>query len=399
MLKYNNIMKLMSVSGKYTYRLKLVHSSHVLGIKPTARLFKCTVKTVRKWHKRYALHGISGLEEISRRPHRSPTKCSDVFESKIIALRHTTKNRYGAEKLIERFAIQEYGRSCIKRIIRQHGLRKFRKTKSQKRKYLWSTKKLYKAFEKIQVDVKVLTDIANYWPQYLKHQDTFPRYEVTARCVKTGATFVALMKKNNQTNTATFMYLLGEHLKNNGFNLSNITIQTDNGIEFNAAGRKLKNKTGFEQMVTEYWGMQLKHIPPASPTFNSDVETFHRLVEDEFYCLEQFEDIEDMKLKEYTYMLDFNYLRKNRNKDNKTPWELLREDYPNATVNTLNFPVTLLEDYNLLAIRAFSQMHNSDISGHIFNLSGGYHLPCLAHNFSMRLFYKKGKGKAMIPQG
>jgi hypothetical protein len=120
---------------------------------------------------------------------------------------------------------------------------------------LWSTKKLYRAFEKIQVDVKVLTDIANYWPQYLRHKEDFPRYEVTARDVKTGATFVGLMKRNNQTNTATFIYLLGEHLKAQGFDLSKITIQTDNGMEFNAGGQKHSGKTGFTRTVTDTIGV------------------------------------------------------------------------------------------------------------------------------------------------
>jgi hypothetical protein len=378
MHKYNNIMKLMSEAGKHTYRLELVHSSYKLGIKPTARLFKCTVKTVRKWRKRYEQAGASGLRERSRRPHRMPNKCPADFEARILVLRQKTGNRYGAEKLLERFAIKEYGLSCIKRIIREHGLKRERKTRLKKRKYLWSAKRLYRAFEKIQVDVKVLTDIATYWPQWLKYQGEYPRYEVTARDVKTGATFVALMKRNNQTNTATFMYLLGEHLRTQGFDLSKITIQTDNGMEFNAGGQKHSGKTGFARMVTDYWGMQLRHIPPASPTYNSDVETFHRLVEDEFYSIEQYADLRDMCRKEYTYLLDFNYLRRNRNKDKQTPWEILKQDYPEAGVNALNFPVVLIEDHNLKAIRAFSAMHNSQLSGYLSVPSGGYFLSCLA---------------------
>jgi hypothetical protein len=366
----------MSGAGKYTYRLEIAHSSYKLGLKPTARLFKCTVKTVRKWRRRYEQSGVSGLHEQSRRPHNMPNKCPADFENKILALRRKTRNRYGAEKLMERFGIKEYGRSCLKRIIRQYGLKRERKTRTKKRRYLWSVKRLYKAFEKIQVDVKVLTDIANYWPQYLKHKEAYPRYEVTARDVKTGATFVGLMKRNNQTNTATFIYLLGEHLKAQGFDLSKITIQTDNGMEFNAGGGKHSGKTGFARMVTEYWGMGLRHIPPASPTYNSDVETFHRLVEDEFYSMEQHADIEDMQRKEYTYMLDFNYLRKNRNKDNQTPWEILKQDYLEAGVNALNFPVVLMEDHNLKAIRAFSALHNSEASGYLSSTSRGYHLSC-----------------------
>ncbi|GBR76439.1 hypothetical protein NO2_0982, partial [Candidatus Termititenax persephonae] len=92
-------------------------------------------------------------------------------------------------------------------------------------------------------------------------------------------------------------------------------------------------------------------------------------------------DLEDMRRKEYTYMLDFNYLRKNRNKDNQTPWEILRQDCPGAEVNALNFPVVLIEDHNLKAIRAFSAMHNPDLSGYLSVAPGGYHVSCLAQFF------------------
>jgi hypothetical protein len=53
-------------------------------------------------------------------------KCPADFEARILALRQKTGNRYGAEKLLERFAIKGYGGSCLKRIIRQHGLKRER---------------------------------------------------------------------------------------------------------------------------------------------------------------------------------------------------------------------------------------------------------------------------------
>lgn len=382
-MKYYNIMKIVKSERKYELRLQLVKASFEFGIKPTARLFKCSVRTVRKWRRRYDLTGISGLVEISRKPHTMPNKCAPEFEQYIINLRKQTKNRYGGRKLIERFSISEQGKGCIQRIVHEHGLKRKMRTKKKKRHFLWSTKKLYKAFEKIQVDVKVLTDISTYYPQFLRNYHDYPRYEVTARCCKTGATFVALMKRSNQANTAAFMHLLGTHLKQNGFDLSKITIQTDNGSEFNAGGKKHIGLTHFESVVSETLGMQLSRIPPAAPTFNSDVETFHRLVEDEFYSLEQYENLEDMKKKSFTYMIDFNYVRKNRNKDNQTPWEILKKEYPNAPRGSLVFPVVLLDEDQPALIRAKIQRNISQNIGYYYSQHGGHHVsgPHIQQNF------------------
>jgi len=49
--------------------------------------------------------------------------------------------------------------------------------------------------------------------------------------------------------------------------------------------------------------------------------------------------------------------------------------------------VVLIEDNNLKAIRAFSQMHNLDPSGYIFNTSGGNDVSCphKSMRFSMKI--------------
>ncbi len=46
-------------------RLEIVRPTHEIGIKPTARLYKCTKKVVKKWCRRYALKGIKGLIDLS----------------------------------------------------------------------------------------------------------------------------------------------------------------------------------------------------------------------------------------------------------------------------------------------------------------------------------------------
>lgn len=73
---------------------------------------------------------------------------------------------------------------AIGRIIRQNGLVKRRKKKWKKQRDLREVKKQLNPFQLIGVDVKDLCDIEKYWPQmkWLR----LPRYEFTARDVKTG---------------------------------------------------------------------------------------------------------------------------------------------------------------------------------------------------------------------
>jgi len=348
-LVYQESIKKMTEFGKYQTRYEMVKFGLKFGVKPTAKDYGCSPKTVRKWVHRFETEGLSGLKDRSKRPKHSPLKCDFAFEKKVIQLRLKTKHRFGAKRLIERFDLR-CGKSCVQRIITEHHLKRKRKTKRVKRNELWSTKKLMKTFEKIQIDVKELTDISLYVSSYHKNNlrkqaDKLPKYEFTARCVKTGAAFVCYARRNTATNAAIFATYLLDHLKTHGFDVQNIEIQTDNGSEFNAQGKKRKAETEFEYVIKEIYSASLTHIPPASPTFNSDVETFHRLVEDEFYAIEPVTDLEDLRCKASTYMIEFNYLRKNQYKDHKTPLDLAREEYPDFRLNLFYLHPILLEDY------------------------------------------------------
>ena len=335
----------MNKTDRLNMRYDLVKFALKYGNKPTSREFKTSVKVVRKWVNRYVKEGISGLNDRSRKPHHSPNKCTPSLENKIIKLRKQTKHKFGAKRLIERFSLN-CGKSCVQRIIKQHKLTRKKKTKKQKRNELWSIKKLMGVFEKIQIDVKELTDISMYFYHYNRHN--LPKYEFTARCVKTGATFVCFAKSNNAINAAAFAIYILTHLKDNGFDLSKIEIQTDNGAEFNACGHKKEGLTPFEVVIKDIFHTKLSFIPPASPTFNSDVETFHRLVEDEFYSIEPATSLEMLRCKMMTFLIDFNYLRKNSYKDNKTPYELAKDEITDFSLNAFNLPPVLCEDIQYL---------------------------------------------------
>ena len=349
----------MENKNNYKIRYKLVKFALEFGKKQAAREFKTTVQTVRRWVNRYNKEGLKGLDDQSRKPHYSPNKCPDSFEKKVIELRLQTKNTFGAKRLIERFDLS-YSVGCVQRIINQHGLKRKKKTKRVKRNELWSIKKLMKVFEKIQIDVKELTDIPQYFSDYIR--GGLPKYEFTARCVKTGAAFVCYAKANTAINAACFAKYILDHLKGNGFDISTIEIQTDNGPEFNACGKKKKGYTPFEFIVKHVLQVDLSHIPPASPTYNSDVETFHRLVEDEFYAIEPIADLGQLIRKSYTYLIDFNFLRKNSYKDNKTPFELAQEDDPQFSMDMFNVPPVLLEDVQRLYLDCLDNATIPDIT-------------------------------------
>ena len=83
-------------------------------------------------------------------------------------------------------------------------------------------------------------------------------------------------------------------------------------------------------------------IPPSATTYNSDVETFHRLVEDEFFDIEGFGSMDDFMSKIRTYNIFFNNFRTNSYKENKSPLQILKEIAPE-----IDTKVTLLPPINL----------------------------------------------------
>jgi transposase InsO family protein len=78
------------------------------------------VRTIYKWHRRYRDHGLSGLQDRSSRPLRSPKRTSKAREKQVIALR---KER----RIYDRIADQTgLSRATVGRILVRHGLNRWR---------------------------------------------------------------------------------------------------------------------------------------------------------------------------------------------------------------------------------------------------------------------------------
>ena len=89
------------------------------------------------------------------------------------------------------------------------------------------------------------------------------------------------------------------------------------------------------------------------------METFNRIVENEFFDIESFGNEEDFLGKAYAYQLYFNHLRKNRYRENKSPLDILRERFPEVDEQVLNLPPVRLDhlDETLVAEGTGSGYH------------------------------------------
>ena len=311
------------MSNAYNHRLRLVHSARQSGIKATARLFQTTVPTVRKWLRRYQQQGPSGLVERSRAPHHQPRQTPVAVEQQVVALRQQVPT-FGARRLIREFDLPLSHRA-LERIWRAHGLIRKRRKKYQRKQDLAAIKATWRLFQQISADTKDLDDIPQYWPQ--AQPLGLPPIQYTAREVRSGLLFLAFAQRRTAAASAVFANRIQHHLARCGIDLRHLVWQTDNGSEFIGGHAEQGRPTGFPAALGD---SRHQRIPPAAHTYQSDVETVHRLIEDEFFDLETFQDRSDFLAKATLYQLYFNLVRSNSHKDHQSPWQILQRLAPHS---------------------------------------------------------------------
>ena len=322
MIKINYYEAYREMRSCYEIRFKLVHCALESGVSKAAKEFGTTRKTVRKWLTRYQNKGTSGLIDHSRCPHHSPFKIDIEEEQRILAIRR--RHPYlGPIRIKSEHAIR-CSPATIHRVLKSNDLIRPRKHKSQVKRDLRALKARMRVFEKIQIDLKELGDIPHYYP-YWWHN--YPKYQITARDVRTGLMYLGYAYEKTTTNVAVFTYLLGCHLLRCGVDLSQTVWQSDNGTEFIGPWNQKHKKTLYQQIVQHMHSESIQ-IPVGRKTYNSDVEAAHRLIEDEFYDMEDYQNVRDLLNKAFTYCIYFNYHRKFRYKYMKTPIEILTESNP-----------------------------------------------------------------------
>lgn len=307
------------------------------GIKPTARAFKTTPKTVRKWLKRFREQGYRGLEDLSRAPKNPRVKISPQQRQRVLELGRRFRS-WGAQRLKRTFGL-ELSEKAIRRIWAEEGLLKKPRRKHRRRRDLRHIKASLRPFEELQMDTKYLDDIPEYWVQ-MRRCD-LPRFQWTLRDRATGALWV-FWRELAHAYGVLFARLVLEHFRGCGVELSGCVLQTDNGSEFIGSWSK-KGPSAFT-LVVESFQMVHRTIPPGRWSFQADVETANRLMEVEFYEVEVFRSRREFLEKAQSYQLWFNFLRKNSWRGWKTPWEILHEREPTLPEEVLWFPPIYLDE-------------------------------------------------------
>jgi transposase len=305
------------------------------GVKPTARDFSATPKTVRKWIDRFDKGGYQALDDLSRRPLSSPQAISDDLQKKIVALKGVYK-RIGADqvKILENLPTSA---KTIRKIWRKNGVssRKRRK-KHVTKQNLRELKKLFALFERSCEDTKDLDDIPEYWSQMMNRNKRLPEVQYTHREISCGVQFLGFANERSLTHATLFTEYINEHLKKYDLIVENGIRQSDNGPEY-VGSWNAKSPSAYTLAVES---AKIVHgtIPPGAHTFQSDVETVHGLIETEFYEIEEFSDRIDFMEKAHTYQLFFNLERPNTYKENKSPWQLAKEKRPDLPKEALMLP-------------------------------------------------------------
>ena len=325
-------------ADKYDIRLRIVKSSKQIGIKPTARLFDTTPKTVRKWLRRYDQERLSGLNELPRIPLSCPHKTSPAMEKKVVKLRK--QYPFMGAKRLKREHNLPCSHEAMRRILNEHGLIKKRRKKHKRKKDLSKIKKHWKLFGQFTVDTKDLKDMPHYWPQMKALK--LPKYQFTAREVRSGLMFLGFSNEKSAASACLFARLLCEHLRKCKVDLAKTKFQTDNGSEFIGCFRQDRTRDGFEKIV-EGFGSKHKRIPVRAWSYNSDVETVHRTIEDEFYDLENFENIRDFHKRIGSYQSYYNLVRANMNKDYLSPWQIIKKEMPKMDISLARLPPLMLD--------------------------------------------------------
>ena len=295
-----------------------------------ARIFECHRNTVSDWKQRY-IRGES-LTSRSRAPKTIPHKIQDqALIDRICKLRDDTD--YGSERLEKQYDLP-ISNMTIHRILVENNAIKPLKKKRQTKNELWGIKQHYKTLEtKLQMDGKDLMDI----PRYYAHQKrlNLPKQQFNIRCVKSGITFTSFMNSESGAPACTFIVYVFEHLIKHGVDVSKLTIQIDAASY--AISMKSPKISEFRRLIEDTYKAKLK-IVPGGKTKQSDVETFNGIVEREFFDRYDFSSIQDFYKKVYLFMFDFNYVRKNRNKDWHPPLYFLNQDQPNLSSDVLMLP-------------------------------------------------------------
>lgn len=318
-------------------RLEMVRFANENSIKKAARFYSCSKNTIKKWCRRYAVYGLNGLLDKSKKPKNSPRRISQEDIDKITEVSVSAKEKkkhITVKNVRKKSNVEKYSDVTINRYINKAVGKKRNKKHPKETGGDVSWKKKLLPFQLIQIDIKYLTDIDNLKPYFANEYNDFkgihPKYQITARDVATGCAIVSYCDEKTVTYTRIFLEeILHPFLKQfKDLNLKEITIQTDNGSEntnkYRKTNGKEAEKSAFTVFVEDKFKKHRTNIP-GHCTADSDVETFHWSIERD--CLAWDDIVDDETLIKYTTDYMKEYLHSEIKIRGYSPIDKIKETY------------------------------------------------------------------------
>jgi transposase len=205
-------------------RFELVRFAREHGIKPAAREFSTTVRTVRKWLRRWEPGSLRGLADRSRAPHHPRRGVTDGQRRQAVRLKCRLPT-WGAARMKRDYGLS-LSEKALRRIWREEGLLRRKRRKHKTKQCLREVKKQWRLFEQTCVDTKDLCDIPELWAQ--AKALGLPRYQYTAREVVSGWHYVAFAQECTLAYSKLFAEIVLSHLRACGVRFRRSRLQTDN---------------------------------------------------------------------------------------------------------------------------------------------------------------------------
>ena len=344
-------------------RQKLLEAHQTLhSIRAVARAFETSRAIVRKAIRRFRKLGPAGLDDLSRRPHRSPNKTSDKLEQ--LVAQHRKRSGFGPLRLHHTANIP-LAPSTIRNIIRRLGLKPRRRRTYKgirRRQYIWEQKDPLSFF---QTDLKVIRDHKGIPPQAYQHHEKagLPPYQWTACCVRTRARFLAYSREKTVANGLAFMTLVVLWLRAHGLH-HHVGFQTDWGEEF--GGKSPRKLAALDRRLFKPLGATLHRIRKGRTTDNALVERSHRSDDEEFYAplLTRFPNTDSFLLGTFRWQCRWNLRRPHfgRHMCGLRPFDRASQLLPTITRDVMLFPPLLLDTLSPLPQKIGSKLPSLKIT-------------------------------------
>ena len=290
------------------------------GIAKTVEDYNIVKNTARKWRDRYRRG--EPMTDRSRKPERQSNQIApywrcliiDKAEIEIARLQAQRANNskpivISASWLQKKYRIP-YSQKTILKVLHQEGLKRIKPhhVAVQPSYDILARKQQLPPFRLIMIDVKHLDDIHGYAWRIAHHN--CHRYMFVARDVRTGMVIFAVARQKSSTHAQYFIDYVAARLAACGVDVAQGIFQTDNGSEFTTS-YKAGHCAGFTVITHLKWGALHQLIPPGQKNWQSDVESFNRLSEDEFFVHVQPNTPEELLAAATQYVRYFNTERHN----------------------------------------------------------------------------------------